>query len=78
MKKSVIAGSKAGESKPYTPYEAPNDLRSIATARILIALGEGEFSAVPNATEIFLDGTPLMSANGSMNFEGVKWDFRPG
>lgn len=78
MKKPVIAGSKAGESKPYTPYEAPNDLRSIATARILIALGEGEFSAVPNATEIFLDGTPLMSANGSMNFEGVKWDFRPG
>ncbi|WP_254388810.1 host specificity protein J [Vibrio cholerae] len=78
MKKPVIAGSKAGESKPYTPYEAPNDLRSIATARILIALGEGEFAAVPNATEIFLDGTPLMSANGSMNFEGVKWDFRPG
>ncbi|RBM30476.1 host specificity protein J, partial [Vibrio tarriae] len=78
MKKPVIAGSKAGESKPYTPYEAPNDLRSIATARVLLALGEGEFSAVPNATEIFLDGTPLMSANGSMNFEGVKWDFRPG
>lgn len=78
MKKPVIAGSKAGESKPYTPYEAPNDLRSIATARILIALGEGEFAAVPNATEIFLDGTPLMSANSSMNFEGVKWDFRPG
>lgn len=78
MKKPVIAGSKAGESKPYTPYEAPNDLRSIATARILIALGEGEFAAVPNATEIFLDGTPLMSANGSLNFEGVKWDFRPG
>ncbi|WP_457803251.1 phage tail protein [Vibrio cholerae] len=78
MKKPVIAGSKAGESKPYTPYEAPNDLRSIATARILIALGEGEFAGGITEKDIFLDGTPLMSANGSMNFEGVKWDFRPG
>ncbi|WP_233351417.1 host specificity protein J [Vibrio cholerae] len=78
MKKSVIAGSKAGESKPYTPYEAPNDLRSIATARVLLALGEGEFAGGITEKDIFLDGTPLMSANGSMNFEGVKWDFRPG
>ncbi|HGF7399062.1 TPA: host specificity protein J, partial [Vibrio cholerae] len=78
MKKPVIAGSKAGESKPYTPYEAPNDLRSIATARVLLALGEGEFSGGITEKDIFLDGTPLMSANGSMNFEGVKWDFRPG
>ncbi|HGE6046461.1 TPA: host specificity protein J [Vibrio cholerae] len=78
MKKPVIAGSKAGESKPYTPYEAPNDLRSIATARVLLALGEGEFAGGITEKEIFLDGTPLMSANGSMNFEGVKWDFRPG
>lgn len=78
MKKPVIAGSKAGESKSYTPYEAPNDLRSIATARVLLALGEGEFAGGITEKDIFLDGTPLMSANGSMNFEGVKWDFRPG
>ncbi|EOU2518841.1 phage tail protein [Vibrio cholerae] len=78
MNKPVIAGSKAGESKPYTPYEAPNDLRSIATARVLLALGEGEFAGGITEKDIFLDGTPLMSANGSMNFEGVKWDFRPG
>nr|WP_254219089.1 phage tail protein [Vibrio mimicus] len=78
MKKPVIAGSKAGESKPYTPYEAPNDLRSIATARVLIALGEGEFAGGITEKDIFLDGTPLMSASGSMNFDGVKWDFRPG
>ncbi|EGQ8491898.1 DUF1983 domain-containing protein [Vibrio cholerae] len=78
MKKPVIEGSKGGESKPYTPYEAPNDLRSIATARVLLALGEGEFAGGITEKDIFLDGTPLMSANGSMNFEGVKWDFRPG
>lgn len=78
MKKPVIAGSKGGESKPHTPYEAPNDLRSIATARVLLALGEGEFAGGITEKDIFLDGTPLMSANGSMNFEGVKWDFRPG
>ncbi|EJL6764618.1 TipJ family phage tail tip protein [Vibrio cholerae] len=78
MKKPVIAGSKAGESKTYTPHEAPNDLRSIATARVLLALGEGEFAGGITEKDIFLDGTPIMSANGTMNFEGVKWDFRPG
>jgi predicted phage tail protein len=40
--------------------------------------GEGEFAGGLDATSIFLDGTPLGNADGSMNFENVSWDFRPG
>ncbi|MCG3743075.1 phage tail protein, partial [Vibrio cincinnatiensis] len=74
----TISGKKAGDSKARTPYEAPSDLRSIANARILLALGEGEFEGGVDEKKIFLDGTPLVSANGTSNFPGVKWDFRPG
>ncbi len=45
---------------------------------MLLALGEGEFAGGLDATRIFLDGTPLGNADGSMNFENVSWDFRPG
>ncbi|MBF4365561.1 hypothetical protein, partial [Vibrio anguillarum] len=78
MNNVVISGSKAGESEQHTPVEAPNDLRSVATARILLALGEGEFEGGVNEKSIYLDGTPLMSQNGTINFPGVKWDFRSG
>ncbi|MDN8674821.1 hypothetical protein Q0N22_15485, partial [Staphylococcus aureus] len=27
---------------------------------------------------IFLDGTPLLNADGSENFPGVVWEYRPG
>jgi predicted phage tail protein len=40
--------------------------------------GEGEFAGGLDATRIFLDGTPLGNADGTMNFENVSWDFRPG
>lgn len=45
---------------------------------MLLALGEGEFAGGLDATRIYLDGTPLGNADGSMNFENVSWDFRPG
>ncbi|WP_436868128.1 host specificity protein J [Enterobacter hormaechei] len=30
------------------------------------------------ARDIYLDGTPLQNADGSQNFSGVLWEFRPG
>ncbi|WP_349294099.1 phage tail tip fiber protein [Enterobacter kobei] len=45
---------------------------------MLLALGEGEFAGGLDATRIFLDGTPLGNPDGTMNFENVSWDFRPG
>jgi len=38
-----INGSKGGSSSSRTPVEQPDDLQSIAKAKLLIALGEGEF-----------------------------------
>lgn len=45
---------------------------------MLVALGEGEFAGALTGKDIYLDGTPLENADGSTNFGGVVWDFRPG
>lgn len=74
----TITGSKGGSQKQHTPVEQPDSAQSMARCRLLLALGEGEFAGVLDATRIFLDGTPLGNADGTMNFEDVSWDFRPG
>ncbi len=73
-----IRGRKGGSSSSRTPTEQPDDLQSVAKAKILVALGEGEFSGQLTAKDIYLDGTPLENADGSQNFSGVAWEFRPG
>ncbi|HEC5279595.1 TPA: phage tail protein [Enterobacter cloacae] len=73
-----IRGRKGGSSSSRTPTEQPDDLQSIAKAKILVALGEGEFAGQLTAKDIYLDGTPLENADGSQNFSGVAWEFRPG
>ncbi|MFV9258383.1 DUF1983 domain-containing protein [Citrobacter freundii] len=75
---ATITGAKGGSQKQHTPVEQPDSAQSMARCRMLLALGEGEFAGELDATRIFLDGTPLGSADGSMNFENVTWDFRPG
>lgn len=74
----TIIGAKGGSQKQHTPVEQPDSAQSMARCRMLLALGEGEFAGGLDATRIFLDGTPLGNADGSMNFENVSWDFRPG
>lgn len=74
----TITGAKGGSQKQHTPVEQPDSAQSMARCRMLLALGEGEFAGGLDATRIFLDGTPLGNADGSMNFENVSWDFRPG
>ncbi|PPC63941.1 host specificity protein [Pantoea sp. ICBG 1758] len=78
MAKKEISGNKGGSSSPRTPVEQPDDLQSVAKEKILIALGEGEFGGELTGQNIFLDGTPLNNADGSSNFSGVTWEFRPG
>ncbi len=73
-----IAGAKGGSSKPKTPVEAPDSLRSTNIAKILLAVGEGEFEGTPTAKDIYLDNTPIQDASGNMNFPGVKWEWRRG
>ncbi|WP_130905287.1 phage tail protein [Pseudomonas sp. Sample_22] len=76
--KLEVFGAKGGSDKPKTPTEAPDSLRSVALAKILIAMGEGEFAGNPTAQDIYLDNTPLQDPQGNMNFPNVKWEFRSG
>ena len=75
---AMITGAKGGSQKQHTPVEQPDSAQSMARCRMLLALGEGEFAGGLDATRIFLDGTPLGNADGTMNFENVSWEFRSG
>lgn len=74
----VLKGRKGGSSSTRTPTEQPDDLQSVAKAKILVALGEGEFAGQLTGKDIYLDGTALENADGSQNFSGVTWEFRAG
>jgi predicted phage tail protein len=76
--KMDIHGEKGGSSKPKSPVEASDSLRSTNLAKLLIAVGEGEFDEVPTDYSIFLDNTPIRDASGNYNFPNVKWDWRSG
>lgn len=74
-----VMGGKGGEKKPYTPYKAPDSALSVATVKLLYALSEGPIvGPVNDRQSIKLNGTPLISPDGSENFPGTIWDFRPG
>ncbi|KJK19042.1 phage tail protein [Pseudomonas sp. 2(2015)] len=73
-----IVGAKGGSDKPKQPTEAPDSLRSVAVAKMLIAVGEGEFEGTPTARDIYLDSTPLADPAGNLNFPNVKWEWRTG
>ncbi|MBU9815506.1 host specificity protein J [Rahnella sp. C60] len=75
---TAIRGRKGGSSSSRTPVEQPDDLQSIAKAKVLIALGEGEWAGDLTGQNIYLDGTALQNSDGSDNFSGVSWEFRPG
>jgi predicted phage tail protein len=74
----VVKGRKGGSSSSRTPTEQPDDLQSVAKAKILVALGEGEFAGQLTGKDIYLDGTALENSDGSQNFSGVTWEFRAG
>lgn len=77
-KATVYKGRKGGSSESRTPTEQPDDLQSVAKAKIVLALGEGEFFGDLTAKQIFLDGTAIENDDGSQNFSGVAWEFRSG
>ncbi|MCW2479736.1 phage tail protein [Candidatus Symbiopectobacterium sp. NZEC135] len=74
----TIRGRKGGGGNARTPVESPDSIQSTSYAKILLALGEGEFSGGLDGTRVFLDGTPVTDANGNANFSGVTWEFRSG
>lgn len=75
---TIPSGSKGGGGKQHTPEESADSLHSVAKMRMLIALSEGVIKGGLDGKRIFLNGTPLQGQDGSMNFPGVRWEFRPG
>ncbi|WP_413732362.1 phage tail protein [Sodalis sp. RH20] len=73
-----IEGQKGGSASTHTPVESPDSLQSTSYAKMLFALGEGEWLGDLDGTKIQLDGTPIQSADGTINFPGVQWEFRSG
>lgn len=83
MTTTIIKGrGKGGSNQTRTPVEAPDSIQSIARAKVLIALGEGEFAGGLDGKNIYLGDsssyTPLQNADGSYNFNNVKYEFRSG
>ncbi|MEX9999616.1 DUF1983 domain-containing protein [Providencia vermicola] len=73
-----IQGAKGGGGGGHTPVESPDSLLAESTAKILLAISEGEIAGGLDETRVFLDDTPIANADGSKNFEGVTLEFRPG
>ena len=74
----VGAGGKGG-SNARTPVETPDSLRSIARARILDFIAEGELRGlVADNQSIYLDQVPIQNGDGTLNFQGVRIETRSG
>jgi predicted phage tail protein len=73
MANNIIKGRKGGSSSPRTPTEQPDDLQSVAKAKILIALGEVNLQV---ATGYLSRWYPALNADGSENF-GCCMGFPP-
>ncbi|WP_241560814.1 host specificity protein J [Bordetella avium] len=80
-----ITGHKGGKGGggSRTPIEAPDSLRSIAYARVIDLLSEGEIYGPVHGPEyalrdVYFNGTPVQNEDGTLNFQNVQVDFRPG
>ncbi|QEA10908.1 tail fiber protein [Bordetella phage vB_BbrS_PHB09] len=80
-----IVGYKGGKSGGggRKAVETPDSLHSISYAKVLDLISEGPIvgpvHGIANMLrDIYLDGTPIANANGSLNFQGVAVNFRAG
>lgn len=74
-----VVGHKGGAKKPKQPSIASNSVPSISTARLVYLWSWGPIvGPVDGLRSVKLDGTPIMAADGSINYPGVKWQFRSG
>ena len=81
----IPAGHKGGKGGGggRTPVEVRDSLHSTAYARVIDLLGEGEIygpvHGMDNALrDVYLNGTPVANADGTLNFSGAAIDFRTG
>lgn len=74
----VGAGGKSASSS-RVPVESPDSLQSMAVARIIDLVSEGEIRGlVAGNQSVFLDQVPVQNADGTFNFTGVSIETRSG
>lgn len=74
-----VTGYKGGSKKQKQPSIASNSVPSISTARLLYLWSWGPIVGPVNGLRsVKLDGTPIMAEDGTINYPGVKWQFRSG
>ncbi len=79
MREIIGYGGGKGGGGGSSPTESPDSLHSVAYARVLDLVSEGEIGGPVNGMQsIYLDGTPLVNADGSQNFQNVHVDYRLG
>lgn len=75
-------GGKGGGGSARTPVESPDSLHNTSYAAVLDIISNGETAgpAHPDTPlrDIYLDGTPIQNADGSLNFNNVKVEYRVG
>lgn len=72
-------GKGGGSSSGHVPVESPDSLRSRQYARVVDLVSEGEIvGLVDGLKSVYLDGTPIQNADGSLNFSGVTLATRTG
>lgn len=79
---TVLRGAGGGQPKQRQPVESPDSLRSIAYARIVDLVSEGEIFGFADQANplscVFFNETPVANADGSLNFKNVQIDSRVG
>lgn len=75
-------GGKGGGGSARTPVEQPDSLHNTSYAALLDIIGNGEMAGPVHASsplqDIFLDGTPIQNADGTLNFRTVQVEYRTG
>ncbi|MDA3451071.1 MULTISPECIES: host specificity protein J [Acinetobacter] len=76
---NAVLGAKKGSDKQRQPVISPDSAQSKTYIKVLYGLAEGEIEGLANGLQsIYLEETPLQNADGSLNFENIKVDFRNG
>lgn len=79
MRQIIGYGGGKGGGGGSTPTEAPDSLHSISYAKVLDLVSEGEIIGLVNGMRsVFLNGTPIMNEDGSLNFQNVSMAYRLG
>ena len=75
----IGAGGKSGGGDARVAVEDPDSLQSHQFAKVIDLISEGPIGGlVDGLRSVYLDDTPVQSADGTMNFTGLTLSYRNG